>query len=154
MFSLILFIDENAHVVLAVPVVCPHEVMPEKYRHLYTSHIENKDAAVLPQKSVSWFIDQYKPDFHSKLHATFNWPGGHAGLPPVAFQICGADILRDEALIYEKVLREEYGAKTLLKIYPGLPHGFWSFFPTMNKSHTFVADTTECLKWLLQQGAN
>ena len=33
-------------------------------------------------------------------------PDGHKDNPPVYFQVCGLDPLRDEALIYEKVLRE------------------------------------------------
>ena len=128
--------------------------MPEKYRHFFTSHIDNKDAVVLPQQVVNFFIEQYKPNLVSKLYAPFNWSSGHSGLPPIAFQVCGADVLRDEALIYEKVLREEYGVKTLLNVYPGLPHIFWSLFPTMESSQRFVKETLESLTWLLEQKLN
>jgi hypothetical protein len=34
------------------------------------------------------------------------------------------DPLRDEGLLYEQVLREEWSVKTGTDIYPGLPHGF------------------------------
>ena len=61
------------------------------------------------------------------------------------------DPLRDEALIYEKHLRTEAGVKTKLMVYPGQPHGFWSFFPNLKASQQFVADTTEGLRWLLSQ---
>jgi acetyl esterase/lipase len=74
------------------------------------------------------FMDSYKPDPASPLFSPFLHPDGHAGLPPMYFQVCGMDPLRDEALIYEKVLREDYGVKTKLDVYPGLPHGFWIFF--------------------------
>ena len=37
----------------------------------------------------------------------------HAGLPPVYFQVCGMDPVRDEGLLYEKLLREA-GVKTKL----------------------------------------
>jgi acetyl esterase/lipase len=73
------------------------------------------------------------------------------GLPPVYFQICGMDPLRDEALIYEKVLREEYNIPTKLDVYPGLPHGFWSFWPDMKASTEFVNDATKGVAWLLEQ---
>jgi hypothetical protein len=36
---------------------------------------------------------------------------------------------RAEDLIYEKVLREEYGIKTKLDVYPGPLHIYWLFFP-------------------------
>jgi acetyl esterase/lipase len=69
----------------------------------------------------------------------------------VYFQICGMDPLRDEALIYEKVLREEYNIPTKLDVYPGLPHGFWSFWPDMKASTEFVNDATKGVAWLLEQ---
>jgi acetyl esterase/lipase len=51
------------------------------------------------------------------------------------------DPLRDEGLIYEQTLREEWGVKTRMDIYPGLPHGFWSFYPTVGFSKKHLADT-------------
>ncbi|KAF2688269.1 alpha/beta-hydrolase [Lentithecium fluviatile CBS 122367] len=44
------------------------------------------------------------------------------------------DPLRDEGLIYEKVLLEEYSVSTNLDLYPGLPHGFSSWWPTASFS--------------------
>jgi acetyl esterase/lipase len=38
--------------------------------------------------------------------------------------VSGVDPVRNEALIYEKVLREDYGVKTKLDVYPGVPHVF------------------------------
>jgi acetyl esterase/lipase len=61
------------------------------------------------------------------------------------------DPLRDEALLYERLLREKNNNKTLLKVYPGLPHGFWSFVPTLKSSKRFVEDTVEGVSWLLEQ---
>jgi acetyl esterase/lipase len=51
-------------------------------------------------------------------------------------------------LIYEQVLREE-GVKTRLDVFPGLPHGFWSWFPKADFSKDFQRKTVEGLKWLL-----
>jgi acetyl esterase/lipase len=77
----------------------------------------------------------------------------HEGLPPTYFQICGADPLRDEGLIYEQVLREDGGVKTRLDVFPGLPHGFWSWFPMAEFSKDFQMKTVEGLKWLLEQAS-
>ena len=61
------------------------------------------------------------------------------------------DPLRDEALIYEQILREENGIKTLVDLYPGLPHGFWSWFPEAKFSKKLQEDNIKGVKWLLEQ---
>lgn len=61
------------------------------------------------------------------------------------------DPLRDEGMLYERLLREKYDTKTLLKVYPGLPHGFRGFCPTLKSSEVFAKDTTDGVKWLLEQ---
>jgi hypothetical protein len=42
------------------------------------------------------------------LYLELNHPKGYADLPPAYFQICGLDPLRDDALVCERVLKEEY----------------------------------------------
>ena len=66
-------------------------------------------------------------------------------------QVCGGDPLRDEALIYEYVLRHEYRIPTRLEIYPGLPHGFWIIFPKLKSTKKFLEDTIDGMAWLLKR---
>ena len=40
----------------------------------------------------------------------------HANLPPTFFQICGLDPVRDDAFLYDRLLREA-GCKTYVKVY-------------------------------------
>lgn len=75
----------------------------------------------------------------------------HKDLPPAYFQVCGLDPLRDDGLIYERVLREEAGVKTKIDVYKGLGHYFWTNFPELEMSRTFVEDTVKGVKWLLEQ---
>jgi len=58
------------------------------------------------------------------------------------------DPLRDEGIVFERRLREN-GTKTKIDIYSGVPHGFWTVFPTMNLSKKFVQDTVKGVEWLL-----
>jgi acetyl esterase/lipase len=78
----------------------------------------------------------------------------YSGLPPTYLQVLGMDPLRDEGLVYERVLREDFGIKTKLYVYPGVPHGFHSVFPQLEVSLKFNADTIDGVAWLLEQNGN
>ena len=65
------------------------------------------------------------------------------------FQVCGADPIRDEGLLYETLLREEGGVKTKLDLYRGLPHAFWGSFPTHSQSNKYYEDLIQGFSWLL-----
>jgi acetyl esterase/lipase len=58
------------------------------------------------------------------------------------------DILRDEDLIYEQVLAEN-GVETKLDLYPGMPHIFWSTFPTLTQGKKAALDFINGIQWLL-----
>ncbi len=79
------------------------------------------------------------------------WKTGHENLPPSFFQICGQDPLRDEALIFERIMREELGIKTKVEMYSGLPHGFHSVMPQLSSSKKFCEDSVKGVEWLLKQ---
>ncbi|KAF2145861.1 uncharacterized protein K452DRAFT_221021 [Aplosporella prunicola CBS 121167] len=133
----------------SAPVVLSPEMVPDKYKAEYQSRTQNNDAPVLSGNYLSYLVGHYKPDQNSPLFNCFNWPTGHHGLPPIHFQICGLDPLRDEGLLYEKVLRTEYNVRTKLTIYPGLPHTFWYFFPDLEVSKTVAGNTTAGFEWML-----
>lgn len=50
------------------------------------------------------------------------------------------DATRDDALLYEAILREECDTKTRLDVYPGLPHGFQDLFARLTASTRFRRD--------------
>ena len=75
-----------------------------------------------------------------------------SGLPAAFFQLAGLDPLRDEGLLYERVLREEHGVQTRLEVYDGFGHMFWTNWPLLERSKEFVRDTLEGVRWLLDVG--
>jgi len=67
------------------------------------------------------------------------------------FQVCGLDPVRDEALMYEKVLREQYGSNTKVDVFAGLPHAPRQVYPAFKKGKRAIEDMVNWFKWLLQQ---
>jgi len=135
---------------LAIPALVPDSKVPEKYRQYFLSVEQNKNAPVLPVAAMDMFMRGYQPDDDDAVwFAPFNHPKGHKDLPPAFFQIDGMDPLRDEAIVYERILREENGIKTKKNLYPGLPHGHWGFFPFLKASEKFRKEQVEGVGWLL-----
>ncbi|OQO01966.1 hypothetical protein B0A48_12439 [Cryoendolithus antarcticus] len=140
---------------LMIPALCNNKCYPEKYKPDLMSYEQNKNAAILSEKAMDLFIDNYVPDASQRsnpLLSVLNWKSGHKGQPTTYFQICGADPLRDEAFVYERILRQDLGIKTKVDVYPGLPHGFWGVFPHMKSSGKFVEDSVKGAEWLLANG--
>ena len=111
-----------------IPAHVYDKFLPEQYRKDYNSWDQNEFAPILSRKACLLFLDNYIPNEQDRKDPLFSpllWKTGHSGLPPSVFMICGQDPLRDEALIFERMLREQEGTKTKLYLYPGLPHGFW-----------------------------
>lgn len=72
------------------------------------------------------------------------------GQPRAYFQVCGMDVLRDDSLIFEDILRS-HGTPTKLDIYPGTPHVFWGMLPPglIQQQVKRVGDTKQGFAWLL-----
>ncbi|SMR41619.1 unnamed protein product [Zymoseptoria tritici ST99CH_1E4] len=138
---------------LMIPAVVAAGHVPEEFAADYKSYGELPNAAILSHKAMDLFADNYCPveKRSDPIFSPLLWPTGHGGLPPQYFQICGGDPLRDEGLIYERLLREKEGTATKVDVYPGQPHGFWSVFPQMKASQKFIGDSVKGVEWLLQQ---
>lgn len=151
---------------LCVPVITCFrrpELIPERDRDEYLSHLgvtcsadQGTDPVLKDLNQVEVGLQMLlKADPESPLFVPFLFgersPRGHRDLPPAYLQVCGLDPLHDEALIYERVLREEAGVRTRLDLYAGLGHYFWTNFPRLEASRRFVEDTVRGVKWLLEQ---
>jgi acetyl esterase/lipase len=137
---------------LAVPATIPHDAVPEEWKEWYLSHEQNKEVLVLPQAAVDMFMNAYKADPHSPKFNVGAAPTGHENLPPAVIAVDGMDPLRDEGIIYRRIL-DRAGVKTKLYVYPGLPHAHWGFFPFLQASDKFRKDQIEAMSWLLGRNA-
>lgn len=154
-------------VYLSIPPVVSRKVVPEKYKNTYLSLEQNKDAPSLNKEVAATFDSKSS---HILLRSTIPNKLGlyaagepthlltpilfesHKDLPPTYFQICGLDPLRDEGFIYEDILKEN-GVETKTDIYPGLPHGFWSWFPEAEFTKKFIEDCKNGMSWLLEKSS-
>ncbi|KAF8583028.1 alpha/beta-hydrolase [Ramaria rubella] len=136
--------------ILQIPMICSPPAYPEKWKSELLSMDQNKDAPLLTRDEMTaYYADYNPPDFTSPDVAPL-LAQNHRGLPPAYFQVCGLDPLRDEALLYEKILRES-GVSTKIECYPGLPHYFWGYIPSLSCSERLREDTLAGVKWLIEK---
>ncbi len=111
---------------LCVPALLSFNVVPEKWKNDYRSRAESTDDPILKfnRDAAKSLHTELNPDESSTLFSPLLHPN-LKGLPPAFFQVCGLDSLRDEALIYESVLKEN-GVDTRLDVYDGFGHMFWT----------------------------
>lgn len=108
---------------LCVPALLDEHVVPERLKSEYRSRTESVYDPVIKiepgrgkRKLEQLKVDPADPRFSPALHPNLK------GLPPAFFQLGGLDPLRDEALIYERLLREENSTSTKLMVYDGYGH--------------------------------
>ena len=54
-------------------------------------------------------------------------------------------------MLFDRLLREQSGAETLVHMYDGLPHGFWRF-QNLPAAQGWARDLFEGVKFLLEGG--
>ena len=129
------------------------DTLPKKYDHLWFSRQQIDRTPILNDESARMLLDYYKPDVRSPLWSPFNAASAFQGLPPTYIQVCGKDIIRDDGLLYERMLRD-HGTRTRLDVYPGLPHCFWAAMPQYEASKKFMIDIARGCGWLLHRNVD
>ncbi|KAF7597169.1 hypothetical protein BBP40_009508 [Aspergillus hancockii] len=127
---------------------CHSDARPAKYLDRILSVDEVTHAPGLTRKSIDYFAGKYgAPPEDKRLSPLLS--ESHANLATRAvFYVCGWDPRRDDALLFEQLLREEK-VNTKLYVYPGLPHGFWTTCPDLEASRSWERDLIEGVKFLL-----
>ncbi|KAJ6485168.1 Alpha/Beta hydrolase protein [Mycena vitilis] len=132
---------------LQIPVLLNHDAAPEKYKSSLLSYEQNKHAPISPVESLIWSFEQLGGSPEDPEVSPLLYPS-HTGLPPTVLQACGLDPLRDEDLLYARLLEKD-GVKTKAIVYPGVPHGFQYSFPSIKMAVKWEADYRAGLQWLL-----
>ncbi|KAI0704743.1 Alpha/Beta hydrolase protein [Earliella scabrosa] len=132
---------------LREPAVVHPRAVPDKYKAEMRSFAENKDALFLSAESTLFFFDTYGAP-PTDLRVSPLLASSHAGLPPAFIQVMELDPIRDDGIVYEKVLREA-GVPTRLVRNAGVPHGSHYSFPHISPAVKIDRDARDGLKWLL-----
>ncbi|KAF8181748.1 Alpha/Beta hydrolase protein [Mycena galopus ATCC 62051] len=149
--------------ILQIPALVHPAAYPPDYTSELLSYEQNKDAPTLGKDLMDFYYECLKgppadPDVSPLL-------ADHTGLPPAYLQVCGLDPMRDEGLLYERLLRE-LGIPTKLDMrvnpfsvtkhwlnqfrYPGVPHGFKIMFPGIKAAKKWEVDLRGGLRWLFK----
>ncbi|KAI0057904.1 hypothetical protein BV25DRAFT_1337355 [Artomyces pyxidatus] len=132
---------------LSITPTLREEAYPEKYKSELLSWEANKNADVLNVETIRFFFKLYQGPGEDPEVSPALYPS-HAGLAPAHIQVCGLDPVRDEGLLYERLLREA-GTPTRLDVYPGVPHSFQVAAPQIALASKLLNDTFDGFRWLL-----
>lgn len=131
------------------------EKLPSRFKSIYKARKPEGDGSRsgLDKATELAFKEAVQPDLSSELWSPLLWRNGHHDLPPTYFQVCGADVLRDDSLVYERCLRLDNKIPTKVDVYTGMPHVWWYFYPNHTATARFHRDTVAGIGWLLGHSA-
>ncbi|KAH9872946.1 hypothetical protein J1614_005341 [Plenodomus biglobosus] len=119
-----------------------------------SSYVENENAPILPKSVVEFFTDLQKigtPDLKdTKVNIVNATEDEVKGLPPTVIGIAGLDPLRDEALLYAKLLSEA-NVPTETRLFRGVPHGHRRFGKALKASEHWDQCVDEGILWVLSK---
>jgi acetyl esterase/lipase len=133
---------------LLVGTVLDELATPEEYKDRILSVDEIPDCPCLRKDELELFAKMYgaPPEDKRRSPLLFDSRAGIAQKAYVA--VCGWDPRRDEMMLYEELLKKD-GIQTQLKVYAGLPHGFWTVCRDLPTAEMFDKDLVHAVRWLL-----
>ncbi|PLN78364.1 Alpha/Beta hydrolase protein [Aspergillus taichungensis] len=118
-----------------------------------SSFVGCRDAPILPVERIKLFMELLGPAPRledRRSNPGYATPEEVRGLPPAVFGVAGLDPLRDEGLLFAKLLSEN-GVPTDVNVFPGLPHGFRRYGDKLSGSKKWDDVITNGIKWVLDK---
>ena len=137
-------------VYLGIPVLFSAHTVPAEYQSVFLSREQNKAARILNGEAIRLIEGYYAMDYTSPDFCPLFAPDAARTHPKTYFQVAGQDPLRDDGLIYERILRAQ-GTPTRLDVYRGVPHGFNGVLPNLRVSQEANGDLMRGFAWLLER---
>ena len=134
---------------LDIPALLDYDIVPEKYRSVYLARQQNAKAHILNGEHIEYIKKYYQYNSKSADFSPLAYQS-HIEMVPTFLQVCGQDPLRDDGLIYGRVLQDA-GVPNRLNVYPGVPHGFHAIFPHLTLAKNYEQDTMDGISWLLKR---
>lgn len=136
---------------LAVPMLLSKEIVPEQYRKLWTSRGDGSTDPAITGKSVDENSLAIGLDPHSPYFSALNSAKGLQGLPRTYIQAGGRDVLRDDSVVYHKLLQDA-GVDTLLDVHAEEGHSCFSiWWNEETGSPTLKQKSMAGMAWLLRK---
>ncbi|TDZ67872.1 AB hydrolase superfamily protein [Colletotrichum trifolii] len=134
---------------LGIPLILNKENVPERYAAEWVSREEN--ATWNPAFTTALTEDVQKglePELKSAWYSPVNDPEALPKVPRTYIQVGDKDPLRDDGLIYAKVLKDN-GVESRVDRYYNWGHQCWTIFAPKEMPETLASDTMKGMKWLL-----
>ncbi len=138
---------------LACAPIMDYDTCPEKYKSYYVSHEQNAESPVMPQESFQKLADITQWNMKSELRNACRSKTPLSGQPKTYFQAEGLDILRDDMLIYDEMLKEA-GIPTKIDLYSGCLHGTMFHMMGTDLGNKILIDAVVGLGWLLDKNVS
>jgi acetyl esterase/lipase len=141
---------------ICIPWLLNGEIVPEEYRTLWTSREDNKNTKAFNSSMVSQIAHALQPDVHSPWFSPCNAirsggkPPKH-NQPRVYLQACQLDPLRDDAIVFEKMLASK-GIRTKIDLFFKDGHTSYTALPSQvnSRNPTIGEGLLTGIEWLLQ----
>ncbi|KAK1475724.1 hypothetical protein CABS01_04001 [Colletotrichum abscissum] len=134
---------------LGIPFLLVKEIVPEKYAKEWVSRETNAEwSPTFTTAVINDVSKALQAEIKSPWYSPFNDPEAIPKSPKAYIQVGDRDPLRDDGLIYAKVLKDN-GVESRVDNYPDWGHQGWTIFAPEDQPAELGPNTMKGMRWLL-----